>query len=47
MGEHETKNTEPVEELPDNWWYKVYAAVIVTTVVVISALWVFSRYFSS
>jgi hypothetical protein len=47
MGSHETKSTEPVVELPDEWWYKVYVAVIITTVVVISLLWAFSRYFSS
>ncbi|HLA95201.1 MAG TPA: hypothetical protein VK612_05725 [Pyrinomonadaceae bacterium] len=47
MGSHGSKNTEPVEELPDNWWYKVYVGVIITTVIVISALWAFSRYFSS
>lgn len=47
MGSHGIKSTEPIEELPDSWWYKVYAAVIITTVVVISALWAFSRYFSS
>ncbi len=34
-------------ELPDDWWYKVYASVIVTTILVIAALWGFSRYFSS
>lgn len=47
MGAHGEKSTEPVEELPDDWWHKVYVAVIVTTVVVISLLWAFSRYFSS
>jgi hypothetical protein len=47
MGSHEAEKTEPVEELPDEWWYRVYAAVIVTTVVVILLLWAFSRYFSS
>jgi len=36
-----------VEELPDSWWYRVYAAVIVFTVFIISALWAFSNYFSS
>lgn len=41
------KKQAPVEELPDAWWYKVYAAVIVTTVVVIFALWGFSVYFSA
>jgi hypothetical protein len=35
-----------VEELPDDWWHRVYLAVIVTTVVAISALWAFSRHFS-
>lgn len=46
MGSHGTKSTEPVEELPDDWWYKVYFGVVVTTVVVIVALWLFSWYFS-
>lgn len=40
-----TEKTE-VEELPDEWWYRVYLGVIVTTVLVISALWGFTRYFS-
>lgn len=46
----ETKKIEQkieVEELPDSWWYRVYVAVIITTVLVISALWAFSKYFSS
>lgn len=47
MGSHETKKAEPSEELPDEWWHRVYAAVILTTVVVIALLWTFSRYFSS
>ena len=47
MGYHETKEKEQVIELPDDWWYKVYAGVIVTTILVITALWGFSRYFSS
>jgi putative effector of murein hydrolase LrgA (UPF0299 family) len=33
------------EELPDEWWYRVYVAVIVATIVVISALGAFSQYF--
>lgn len=32
---------------PDSSWRRVYAAVVVTTFVVISALWAFSRFFSS
>jgi len=47
MGSHETTKADPAEELPDEWWHKIYGAVMVTTVVVISALWAFSRYFSS
>jgi len=43
----EKNKKETVEELPDAWWYKVYLCVIITTVIVIFALWVFSRYFSS
>lgn len=35
------------EELPDAWWYRVYLAVIITTILVISALGAFSHYFSS
>jgi hypothetical protein len=45
----ETKDPEVKTnvELPDSWWYKVYAAVILTTIVVITLLWAFSRYFSN
>lgn len=43
----ENKNqSDEVQELPDSWWYKVYLAVIVVTVLVISLLGLFSRYFS-
>jgi hypothetical protein len=38
---------ETPEELPDEWWNKVYLAVILTTVLVIAALWAFSKYFSA
>lgn len=34
------------EELPDEWWYRVYLGVIITTILVIAALWLFSRHFS-
>jgi hypothetical protein len=34
------------EELPDSWWYRVYAVVMITTVLVILALWAFSTHFS-
>lgn len=47
MGSHEAKIKAPVNELPDSWWYRVYAGVIVTTIIVISLLWAFSRHFSS
>lgn len=40
-------NTEENEELPDSWWYRVYLAVIITTILVIAALWAFSIYFSN
>ena len=40
------KKIEIIEEKPDSFWRKVYFAVIVTTVFVITALWAFSRYFS-
>lgn len=46
---NEREKTEPAkrEELPDEWWRKIYVAVIVTTVIVISLLWLFSRYFAA
>jgi hypothetical protein len=37
---------DDVVEYPDRWWYRVYAAVIAKTVLVIAVLWGFSRYFS-
>jgi hypothetical protein len=35
------------EEKPAAFWNRVYIAVVVTTVIVITLLWAFSRYFSS
>ena len=46
----ETKAIDEIEkaaEYPDNWWYRVYLAVIITTVIVILGLGTFSEYFSS
>jgi hypothetical protein len=43
----EIKQIETVEELPDSWWHRVYLAVIITTIIVISVLGAFTRYFSS
>ena len=34
------------EERPSSFWNRVYVAVVVTTVVVVTLLWAFSRYFS-
>jgi hypothetical protein len=36
----------PAEEKPGAFWRRVYFAVIVTTILVIAALWAFSRHFS-
>ncbi|HEX8564932.1 MAG TPA: hypothetical protein VF648_04630 [Pyrinomonadaceae bacterium] len=47
VNSEDTKQENRVEELPDDWWYRVYLAVIITTVIVLCALWAFSRYFSS
>ena len=33
-------------EKPTAFWGKVYVAVVLTTIVVIAALWAFSRHFS-
>lgn len=35
------------DEKPDKFWNKIYIAVVITTVIVITSMWVFSRYFSS
>jgi len=47
MESENINQAEAVEELPDSWWYRVYFAVIITTILVIAGLWAFSRYFSS
>ena len=39
-------NDAPRPEKPSGFWYKVYAAAVVSTIVVVAALWAFSRYFS-
>jgi len=43
----DTDQQEKIEEYPDAWWYRVYFAVIITTIVVIAALGYFSYYFSN
>ena len=35
-----------ITEKPASFWRRVYIAVVVTTVVVVTLLWAFSRYFS-
>lgn len=35
----------PTPEMPDQFWRKIYVAVVITTVIVITALWAFGRYF--
>jgi hypothetical protein len=47
MNKQESNQLPEVVELPDSWWYRVYLGVIITTILVISGLWAFSRYFSS
>ncbi len=47
MNPEELKAINKAEELPDAWWYRVYLGVIIATVLVISALWTFTVYFSS
>lgn len=44
---HETSDQPPAPERPDSFWHRVYAAVVGVTFVVITALWAFSKYFSS
>lgn len=45
MDHQESKEVQ--EELPDSWWIKVYVAVVVTMILVISLLGYFSYHFSS
>jgi putative effector of murein hydrolase LrgA (UPF0299 family) len=47
MNFEEKKAINKAKELPDSWWYRVYLAVIITTIIVISVLGAFTRYFSS
>ncbi len=44
MDENEQKLPKK-NEVPDSWWYRVYFGVIVSTILVIFALWAFSQYF--
>lgn len=41
-----TESDHTPTEKPDTFWRRVYFAVVVTTFVVITLLWAFSRYFS-
>jgi hypothetical protein len=40
------KEPDIIEEKPNSFWNRVYFAVVVTTILVIAALWTFTRYFS-
>jgi hypothetical protein len=42
------RKTEEIilEEKPNAWWNRIYLAVVITTVLVIAALGLFSFYFS-
>jgi hypothetical protein len=44
---NEINEKEKVEELPDAWWHRVYLAVIITTIIMIMLLGLFSETFSS
>jgi hypothetical protein len=46
MPEEIQNETEVIGERPNSWWYKVYALVAAVTVLVITALGVFTYYFS-
>jgi hypothetical protein len=47
ISEKEQVSEESIKnELPDSWWYRVYFAVVIFTIFIISALAVFSWYFS-
>jgi hypothetical protein len=40
-------HNQPTPEKPSVFWKRVYVAVILNTIVVVTLLWAFSRYFSS
>jgi hypothetical protein len=40
-------NDRTKEERSDSFWHRVYAAVVVTTFLVVTLLWGFSKYFSA
>jgi hypothetical protein len=44
---HEAESEKYPEERPDEFWRRVYWAVIAVTIVVITGLWAFTKYFSS
>lgn len=39
------QNPDYPDERPNEFWHRVYSAVILTTFVVVTALWAFSEYF--
>jgi len=44
---HNTDDIKVPAEKPASFWNRVYIAVVAVTVVVVTALWAFSKYFSS
>ena len=46
MESEENNIIEKAEEYPDSWWYRVYLAVIIFAVVIITALGFFTKFFS-
>lgn len=44
---NEINEDKKVEELPDAWWHRVYLAAIITTIIMILLLGLFSKKFSS
>lgn len=40
-----TGNVE-YSETPDNWWYRIYLAVIISNIIIIFALWSFTKIYS-
>lgn len=41
------ENKKTVEEIPENRWILIYLAIILINLLVLLALWLFSKYFSS
>ena len=43
---NEVSDTKTVTERPETFWRRVYLAIVIVTFIVVTLLWLFSKYFS-